>query len=80
MGKLSIFIFVVFLAVLALFAIDNQEVTTITIPWPVQDVYEIPKMALILLAIAVGFVTTLFVFMVKSTGSLFQGSQLAPCP
>lgn len=65
MSKLLVFIFVVFLAILALFAIHNQNSTTITIPF--GSAYETPTMALILLSIAVGALTMLFVFVVRDT-------------
>lgn len=65
MGKLSILIFILFIGALALLAIDNQELTTIKIPF--GAVYELPKIALILLSSAIGFVVTLFVFFVRDT-------------
>lgn len=65
MGKFSIFIFVLFLAALAVFAIHNKEVTTIKIPF--SDVYEIPKIALILLSCAAGALAMLVVFAIRDT-------------
>lgn len=65
MGKLSIFVIILFFAVVALFAIDNNEVTTIKVPF--GPVYETPKIALLLLSSAVGFLVTLFVFAVRDT-------------
>ena len=65
MSKLAVFIFVLFLATLALFAINNQEVTTIKIPF--GQVYETPTIALILLSIAIGGLAMLLVFVVRDT-------------
>lgn len=73
MGKLSIFIFVLFLAGLAVFAIFNQEVTTIKIPF--SDVYEIPKFALILLSIVVGALVMLIVFAIRDTKKFIDNWQ-----
>lgn len=65
MSKLLVFIFVIFLAVLALFAIHNQKSTTVTIPF--GNDYETPTIALILLSVAIGALTMLFVFVVRDT-------------
>lgn len=73
MGKLSIFIFVLFLAGLAVFAIHNKEVTTITIPF--SDVYEIPKIALILLSCAAGALAMLLVFAIRDTKKFIDNWQ-----
>lgn len=71
MGTFLIFIFL--LIVLALFAIENQEVTTVRIPF--HEVYEIPKMALILFSVAVGFVGTFFVFLARDTRKFIDNWQ-----
>ncbi len=65
MSKLLVFIFVIFLAVLAVFAIHNQKSTTVTIPF--GNDYETPTIALILLSVAIGALTMLFVFVVRDT-------------
>lgn len=65
MGKLTTFILVVFIGVIALFAVSNREVTTVAIPF--GDVYEIPKISLILFSSAFGAVIMLLVFMVRDT-------------
>ena len=65
MSKLAVFLFVLFLAVLALFAIHNQEVATVHIPF--GKAYETPTIALILLSIAIGGLAMLFVFVVRDT-------------
>jgi len=73
MGKLSILIFVLFLAGLAVFAIFNQEVTTIKVPF--SEVYEIPKFALILLSIVVGALLMLVVFAIRDTKKFIDNWQ-----
>jgi len=73
MGKISIFIIVLFCAVVALFAINNHEVTTIKVPF--GSVYEIPKISLMLLSSAVGFLITLFVFVIRDTKKFIDNWQ-----
>jgi lipopolysaccharide biosynthesis regulator YciM len=73
MGKLSIFIIVLFFGVVALFAINNHEVTTIKVPF--GSLYEIPKIALILLSSAIGFFVTLFVFAIRDTKKFIDNWQ-----
>src|SRR4030043_1451154 len=63
MSKLAIFIFVLFIAALAVFAIFNQEVTTVKIPF--GKTYETPTIALVLLSGAVGAFVMLLVFVVR---------------
>ncbi len=65
MSKLAVFIFILFIAVLALFAIFNQEATIVKIPF--GQVYETPTIALILLSIAIGALAMFFVFVVRDT-------------
>lgn len=65
MSKLLVFIFVIFLALLALFAIHNQNPTTITVPF--GSAYETPTIALVLFSIAIGGLAMLFVFVVRDT-------------
>lgn len=73
MGKLAILIFVLFLAGLALFAIDNKEITTIKIPF--SDIYEIPKIALILLSSVAGAVAMLVAFTIRDTKRFIENWQ-----
>jgi lipopolysaccharide biosynthesis regulator YciM len=73
MGKLSIFIIVLFFGVVSLFAINNHEVTTIKVPF--GSVYEIPKIALMLLSSAIGFLVTLFVFAIRDTKKFIENWQ-----
>jgi lipopolysaccharide biosynthesis regulator YciM len=65
MVKLSIFIFILFLGVVAVLAIFNQEVTTIRMP--LGRTYEMPKIALILLSGAVGGLAMLVLFVIRDT-------------
>ena len=65
MSKLAVFIFVLFLAALAVFAIFNQEVTIVKIPF--GKVYETPTIALILLSGAIGAFAMFLVFVVRDT-------------
>jgi lipopolysaccharide biosynthesis regulator YciM len=73
MGKLTIFIIILFLAALAVFAIYNQGVTTVKIPF--GEVYETPTIALVLLSIAVGSFAMLFYFMVRDTKKYLDSLQ-----
>ena len=52
MGKIAIFIFILFLAGLGGLAYVNQEITTIKIPF--GDAYETSKIALILFSCVAG--------------------------
>ncbi|MEJ2695297.1 MAG: tetratricopeptide repeat protein [Candidatus Sulfobium sp.] len=73
MGKLSVFIFVLFLAALAVFAIHNKELTTVTIPF--DAVYELPKIALILLSSAGGALAMLLIFAFRDTKKFIDNIQ-----
>jgi tetratricopeptide (TPR) repeat protein len=65
MSKLAVFIFIIFLAGLAVFAIFNQDVTTVQIPF--GQLYETPTIALILLSGTVGAFFMLFMFIIRDT-------------
>ena len=73
MGKFSVFIIVLFFGVVALFAINNHEVTTIKVPF--GSAYEVPKIALILLSSAIGFLVTLFIFAIRDTKKFIDNWQ-----
>lgn len=65
MSKLTVFIVVVFLAILALFAFYNHEIAIIKVPF--GQAYETPMIAIILFSIATGALAMLFVFVVRDT-------------
>jgi lipopolysaccharide biosynthesis regulator YciM len=73
MSKLAVFIFVLFIAALAVFAIFNQKVTLVEIPF--GKLYEIPTIALILLSGAIGALTMLLVFIVRDTKKFLDSWQ-----
>ncbi|MEW6586516.1 MAG: tetratricopeptide repeat protein [Nitrospirota bacterium] len=73
MSKLAVFIFILFLAALALFAIYNQEATTVKIPF--GSVYQTPTIALILMSIAVGSLGMLLMFIIRDTKRYVDGWQ-----
>ncbi|MBM4140470.1 MAG: tetratricopeptide repeat protein [Nitrospira sp.] len=63
MGKLYVAIFILLLGVIALFAMFNQESTTINIPFGMT--YEISTIGLILLSGIVGALTMLIIFAIR---------------
>lgn len=65
MSKLSIFIFILFLGVVALFAIFNQDAMTIKIPF--GNTYEISKIAMLLFSSAIGAFIMLIIFAIRDT-------------
>ncbi len=65
MGKLAIFIFILFLFGLGGLAYVNQEVITIKIPF--GNIYETPKIVLILFSCVAGAFTMLVVFTIRDT-------------
>jgi len=65
MSKFAVFIFVLFLAALALFAIHNQDISTVQIPF--GKAYETPTIALILFSLAIGAFAMFLVFVVRDT-------------
>jgi len=73
MGKLIIFIFLIFLAVLGLFAVENKDVVSIKVPF--GALYEVPKIAMILLSTTVGALTVLLVFFIRDTKRVIENLQ-----
>ncbi|TAL26859.1 MAG: hypothetical protein EPN94_02365 [Nitrospirae bacterium] len=73
MGKLAIFIFILFLAGLGGFAYVNQEITTLKIPF--GDTYETPKIALILFSCVAGALAMLIVFTIRDTKRFIENWQ-----
>ncbi|MBN2654241.1 MAG: tetratricopeptide repeat protein [Nitrospirae bacterium] len=73
MGKVTIFIFLVFLAVLGFFALENKD--TITLKIPFGDVYIMSKVALLLLATTAGALGVLFIFFIRDTRNVIENLQ-----
>lgn len=73
MGKISIFILVLFLAGLSLFAVYNKETITVTIPF--SAIYEVPKFAVVLFSIAVGILVSLIFFAIRDTKKFIDNWQ-----
>ena len=65
MGKFSIFVVIIFLAVIAMFSVFNNDTTSITIPF--GEAIEIPKIGLILVSAVFGALTMLVLFMVRDS-------------
>lgn len=76
MGKTSIFIFVLFVLALSMFALVNTETTTIKVPYPFNDVYETPKFALIFFSIVIGAFITLVFFAIRDTKKFIDNWQV----
>jgi len=73
MVKISIFVFILFLGAAAVLAIFNQEATTIRMPF--GAIYEMPKIALILLSGAIGAFTMLILFVVRDAKRFINNLQ-----
>ncbi len=73
MGKISIFILVLFLAGLSLFAVFNKETIAVTIPFSAS--YEVPKFAVVLFSIAVGILVSLIFFAIRDTKKFIDNWQ-----
>ncbi len=65
MSKFGVFLLILFLAILALFAIYNQNITIVKIPF--GKAYETPVIALILMSVAAGSFAMLLVFIFRDT-------------
>lgn len=65
MSKFGVFLFILFLTILALFAIYNQNITIVKIPF--GNAYETPTIALILMSIAAGSFAMLLIFIIRDT-------------
>lgn len=73
MGKLAIFIFLIFLAILGLFAVENKDIVTVKIPF--SSLYEVPKIALILMSTTFGALTVLIIFFIRDTKRFIDNIQ-----
>jgi lipopolysaccharide biosynthesis regulator YciM len=65
MGKFSVLVVIVFLGVIAMFSLYNNDATMITIPF--GEPVEIPKIGLILISSVFGALTMLVLFMVRDS-------------
>ena len=74
MGKLITLIFILFLAVIAYFAVLNRE--TITIVVTKDLIYEIPKIALVLISATAGALLMLIVYTIRDTRRLIENIQI----
>jgi tetratricopeptide (TPR) repeat protein len=73
MGKISIFVFLVFLAALGFFAVENRDAVTIKIPFGAS--YEMPEIALVLLSSTFGALAVLVVFFIRDTKRVVSNIQ-----
>ncbi|HTZ17496.1 MAG TPA: tetratricopeptide repeat protein [Dissulfurispiraceae bacterium] len=74
MGKVSIFFFLVLLAVLGIFAMDNKEVVFVNIPF--GSTYETPKFALVLMSTIIGAAVIYLLFFIRDTKRVIDTMQL----
>lgn len=73
MSKVAVFLFIIFVAILGYLAILNNE--PITLKLSEQSVYEVPKIALILLASAIGALSMLLFVSVRDTRRFIENLQ-----
>ncbi|NTU42043.1 MAG: tetratricopeptide repeat protein, partial [Nitrospirales bacterium] len=73
MGKLSVFIFLIFLSALGFFALENKDEVLIKVPF--GSIYEISKVALMLLSTTLGALAILLVFFVRDTKRAIESIQ-----
>lgn len=73
MGKITLLIFVLFLLALGYFAVLNKEPVTITVTQ--KTIYEMPKIALILMSSAVGAAVMLLYFFIRDTKRFISNRQ-----
>lgn len=65
MGKLALLIIILFMAALAVFAVQNNDATTVEFPY--YGVYEVSKIGLVLMSTASGALVMLIVFAIRDT-------------
>jgi len=73
MGKLAVLLFVIFLSALGYFAVLNKDPITFAVA--PKTLYEMPKIALILLSSAVGAAVMLLIFFIRDTKRFIEGRQ-----
>lgn len=73
MGKIAVLVFLIFLAVLGFFAIENKDMVNIKVPF--GSIYEVSKIALILLSAISGAFFIFMVFFVRDTKRVIDNLQ-----
>ncbi|MGC9046347.1 MAG: tetratricopeptide repeat protein [Thermodesulfovibrio sp.] len=74
MSKFLIFLLLVFLTVIGLFAMENKEMVIIKVPFGAS--YEMPKIGLMLLSLSFGAFFVFIVFFIRDTSNLISKLQL----
>jgi len=73
MSKIAILLFLAFLAALGFFAMDNKDMVAIKVPF--GSLYEMPKIALILLSTITGSLLILAAFFIRDTKRMIDNLQ-----
>ncbi len=73
MGKIAVLVFLVFLTALGFFAMENKDMVILKIPF--GSIYQIPKIALMLLSTIVGALVVLVVFFIRDTKRIIDNLQ-----
>ncbi len=74
MGKFLTFFFIIFLGILGYFAVLNTE--TVTIALTESTIYELPKIALIIISSTIGALLMFFIYFVKDTRRFIRAKQM----
>ena len=74
MAKLFIFLMLIFITIIGLFALENKESIILKIPF--SSAYEMPKIALILISISFGAFFIFIVFFIRDTIGLINKIQI----
>ena len=74
MGKISIFFFLLILAVLGIFAMDNKDIVSVNVPF--GSTYETPKFALVLISTVLGAIVIYLLFFIRDTKRVIDTMQL----
>lgn len=74
MSKFLIFLILIFLTIIGLFAMENKEAVVLKIPFSAS--YEMPKIGLVLLSISFGAFFVFIVFFIRDTSNLINRLQI----
>lgn len=74
MSKFLIFLILLFLTIIGLFAMENKEAVVLKIPFGAS--YEMPKIGLVLLSISFGAFFVFIVFFIRDTSNLINRLQI----